>query len=266
MDKFKKSYKEKELIVFDLDGTLTESKAYLKPEMSRLMVKLLEKKRVAIIGGGKYELFKKQFTAPFDCPKELLRNLFLFPTTATAFYRYQKNSWKKVYRLELSKRDRERIKKAFAKVFEAVGYVHPEKIYGKVIEDRGTQITFSALGQEIVAMLGEKEGVRLKGEWKKKNTALKLKMAKMLQTLLPDLEIHSAGYTSIDVTKKGIDKAYGVKQIEKHLGVPVRKMIFVGDALYPGGNDYAAKKTGIGCFKVDGPKDTEKFIEFVIEN
>ncbi|MBI4085397.1 MAG: HAD-IIB family hydrolase [Candidatus Liptonbacteria bacterium] len=263
MKSLKEKYKTKELVVFDLDGTLTESKSYLKPEMSALLVKLLKKKRVAIIGGGKYELFKKQFIARFRCPKELLKNLFLFPTTSTAFYRY-KNGWKKVYRHELSKRDRARIKKAFAEVFREANYVHPEKTYGKVIEDRGTQITFSALGQEVVAMLGEREGVRLKNEWKKKNTALKLKMAKMLQKKLPDLEVHSAGYTSIDITKKGIDKAYGVRQIEKNLRTPVKKMIFVGDALYPGGNDYAAKKTGVECFQVSGPSETAKFIRFLL--
>jgi phosphomannomutase len=264
MNKYKKAYKDKELVVFDLDGTLTESKGYLKPNMSSLLVKLLGKKRVAIIGGGKYELFRTQFISHFKCPKKLLKNLFLFPTTSTAFYRY-KNGWKKVYRLTLSNHNRIRIKKAFAEVFKKVGYVHPAKVYGKIIEDRGTQITFSALGQEVVAMLGEKEGVKLKEKWKKENTAFKLKMAKMLQNLLPDLEVHSAGYTSIDITRKGIDKAYGVRQIEKHLGVSVKKMIFVGDALYPGGNDYAARKTGIDCFPVSGPKDTAKFISFIIE-
>ena len=259
---YKKSYKDKELVIFDLDGTLTETKGYMKKDMAALLAKLLEKKKVAVIGGGKYSLFKTQFVSHFKYPGEVLRNLFLFPTTSTAFYRY-KGGWKQVYRLELSKHDRERIKKAFKEVFKAAGYSHPAKVYGKVIEDRGTQVTFSALGQDVVAVLGEKKGVKLKDEWKRKNTPLKLKMAKMMQKMLPDLEVHSAGYTSIDVTQKGIDKAYGVKQIEKHLHIPVKKMIFVGDALYPGGNDYAARKTGIDCVQVSGPDETMEFIRFI---
>ncbi len=261
---YKKSYKDKELVIFDLDGTLTETKGYMKKDMAELLAKLLEKKKVAVIGGGKYSLFKTQFVSHFKYPKEILRNLFLFPTTSTAFYRY-KGGWKQVYRLELSKRDRDRIKKAFKEVFKMAGYSHPAKVYGKVIEDRGTQVTFSALGQDVVAILGEKQGVKLKDKWKKENTPLKLKMAKMMQKLLPDLEVHSAGYTSIDVTQKGIDKAYGVRQIEKHLHIPVKKMVFVGDALYPGGNDYAARKSGVDCVQVAGPDETMDFIRFIRE-
>jgi hypothetical protein len=89
-------------------------------------------------------------------------------------------------------------------------------------------------------------------------------MAKMLQKRLPALEVHSAGFTSIDVTKKGIDKAYGIRKIEKILRIPVKNMVFIGDALYPGGNDYAAKKTGIQCLAVKGPEDTKKIIRELI--
>jgi hypothetical protein len=47
--------------------------------------------------------------------------------------------------------------------------------------------------------------------------------------------------------------------------MPIKKMLFVGDALFPGGNDYAAKKTGIGCVRVYGPGDTEKLINELIK-
>lgn len=256
---------EKDLIVFDLDGTLAESKAPMDAEMVRLFANLLRAKRVAVIGGGKYSLFKEQLVRPLSrIPKELLGNLYLFPTTSTAFYRYKNGiGWKQVYGLSLAKRDRDAIKKAFREVFREAGYKHPVKTYGPVVEDRGTQVTFSALGQEIVKRLGKK-GLRLKDEWKKKYTPVKLKMAKMMQKRLPHLEVHSAGFTSIDVTQKGIDKAYGVRQIEKHLHVPIRKMVFIGDALFPGGNDYAAKKTGVMCVPVKGPEETKKIIKSIL--
>lgn len=254
----------KELIVFDLDGTLTETKSNLKADMSRALVMLLKQKRVAIIGGGTYKQFRKQFVKELRCPRPLLFRLFLFPTTANRFYRYR-SGWKKVYSFELSKRERADIKSAFRDVLREIHYVHPKKVYGKVIEDRRTQVTFSALGQDIVAKLGVK-GVRLKKEWTKKNTPLKLTIARLLQKRLPKLEVHAAGYTSIDVTRKGIDKAYGVRQIEKYLHVPIRKMLFVGDALFPGGNDYAARRTGIQCIAVRGPEDTKKIIKKILKD
>jgi len=254
--------RNKKLIVFDLDGTLTETKSEMDAEMSGLIAKLLGVKKVAVIGGGKYELFKSQFINRLKCPKCLLGNLSLFPTTSTSFYRYE-SGWKKVYAHALSSGERKRIKRAFARALKIIKYVKPKKTYGKVIEDRGTQVTFSALGQDVVSVLGKK-GVALKKKWRDENTDVKLKLAKTLQKLLPDLEVRAAGYTSIDVTKKGIDKAYGIRQIEKHLHIPVKDMVFVGDALFPGGNDYAARRTGVKCLAVSGPGEAKKIIKFLI--
>ena len=258
----KKDLQDKTLIVFDLDGTLAESKSDMDPEMSKLIIKLLQVRKMVVIGGGKYELFKSQFIGRLTAPKELLKNLFLFPTTATSFYRYDRG-WKKIYDLQLTKKEKTAIHAAFTVAFKEVGYAHPKKTYGKVIEDRGTQVTFSALGQEVVAELGAR-GVALKKKWKDENTDMKLKLAKALQKHLPGLEVRSAGFTSIDITRKGIDKAYGIRQIEKHLHVRRKDMLFIGDALFPGGNDYAVRHTGVKCIPVAGPSDTKKIIRLLI--
>lgn len=254
-----KSLKEKELIVFDMDGTLTPSKSAVDKEMAKLLLSLLEKKRVAVIGGGKYSLFREQLLDRLPKRDKRLAKLSLFPTTSNAFYRYQ-NGWKNVYNLTMAKKEKINIKKQLNEVLKEVKYVAPKKIYGVTLEDRGTQMSFSPLGQDIAAVLGAK-GIRLKEEWKKKNNALRFKIAKLLGKRLPHLEVHVGGITTIDITRKGIDKAYGVRQIEKYLHVPIKKMVFIGDALYPGGNDYAAKKTGIYCVSVKGPEDTKKIIK-----
>jgi phosphomannomutase len=253
---------KKDLIVFDLDGTLTPSKSPLEPDMAKTIAKLLAAKRVAVIGGGAYHQFRKQFVAKLHCPPRLLANLFLFPTTATAFYRYQ-NGWKNVYAHVLPQTQKKKVRQAIKEVFKETSYVPPEKTYGKTLEDRGSQMSYSFLGQDVVAILGRK-GVRLKEEWIKKNTPVKLKIAKLLQKRLPDLEVHAAGFTTIDITKRGIDKAYGVRQIQKQLHIPIKSMVFIGDALFPGGNDAAAKKTGIDCIPVGGPDDTKRVIEKIL--
>jgi HAD superfamily hydrolase (TIGR01484 family) len=253
------AYRERELIVFDLDGTLTKTKSDLTPDVATMLRKLLAQKKVAVIGGGTYRQFRKQLVAELDCPPELLRNLFLFPTTATAFYRYQKG-WKKIYASEIPKAQKAEIRQAFRDVLKEISYVPPVKTYGKVLEDRGSQLTYSFLGQDVVAELGAK-GVILKEAWTQKNTPLKLKIAKMVQKQLPNFEVRAAGFTSIDVTKKGIDKAYGIREIKKTLKIPVQKMLFVGDALYAGGNDAAARKSGIDCVAVKGPEETKQVIQ-----
>ncbi len=258
--------KKKKLIVFDMDGTLTPSKAPMDPAMSRLLVRLLAVKKVAVIGGGKYGLFKKQLLAPFKkCPAALLKNMFLFPTTSTTFYRYD-GGWKNVYTLTLSVRERAKIIKAFRDVLKETKYVLPEKTYGKTIEDRGTQVSFSPLGQDIVAYCGEKEGVRRKEEWKKKYEPMRVKVADILAKRLTEFEVHRGGLTTIDVTRKGIDKAYGIRAIERQLKVPVRDMVFVGDALYSGGNDSAARRTGVDCIAVRNPEETKEIIKKILEH
>ncbi len=255
--------KNKELIVFDLDGTLVESKSPLQTSMSQLLVKLLEKKKVAIIGGGKYETFQDLFIKKLKCPPELLKNLFLFPTTSTVFYRYNRG-WRKVYAHNLTSAEVKKIKSTFENVFREISYKHPKKTYGDIIENRGSQVSFSVYGQDIVKALGAR-GVAMKKSWLKKNRALKMKMAKLVAKELPDLEVKTAGYTTIDITKKGIDKAYGIRQIQKNLKIPVSKMFFVGDAIFPGGNDYAALKTGIEYHAVKTPKDTARLITKMVE-
>jgi len=232
--------------------------------MVKLFKRLLAIKKVAIIGGGKYAIFKSLLLDRLGRSEKLLNNLFLFPTTATSFYRYERG-WKRMYAHTLTREQRARIKKTFQRVFDEIGYVHPKKIYGELIEDRHTQVTFSVYGQDVVKMLG-KRGIRMKEQWKKKYTSTKMKIANRMAKYLPDLEVRAAGFTSIDVTRKGIDKAYGLRQIEKNLNVRLKDMIFIGDAITPGGNDYAVVRTGVDYIQVTGPKGTTAIIQFLLKN
>lgn len=251
-----KKFFSKELIIFDLDGTLTASKSNLKPDMAQLLEKLLEKKKVAVIGGGSYKQFRNQFVDYLNIREGLLSNLFLFPTCSTAFYRYKDGEWKKIYEEALSKEEKEKIFNAFEKTFSELNYKHPEKTYGKIIEDRISQITFSALGQK--APLEEKQ------KWDP-NAEKRKRIKSVLEKYIPEFEIRIGGTTSIDVTKKGIDKAYGIRQIEKHLGIPKNKMLFIGDALFPGGNDWPVKETGVECIAIKGVEECKKVIKKIIE-
>jgi phosphomannomutase len=258
-----KKLPKKDLIVFDLDGTLAETKSIIDKEMVGLMNQLLATKKVAVIGGGKYGLFQIQLLKQLQIPRERFANLFLFPTTGTSFYRYQKG-WKKVYALPLTKDEAKRTFKAFQDAMKKIGYKPPKKLYGALIENRGTQITWSALGQDVVDILGKKKGVALKNKWRDEHTDIKLAIAKEVAKLVPDLEVRAAGHTSIDVTRKGIDKAYGLKQMVKYLHVKIPKMLFIGDAIFPGGNDYAALKTGVDYVPVKGPEETKKVIRAIV--
>lgn len=245
---------QKKLIVFDLDGTLAVSKQAIDPEMSALIIRLLDSHMVAVISGGNMKQFKKQILSQLKAKSAHKERLFLFPVTATAFYRYKKG-WKEIYALHLGARDKATIMSAIPKALRDIGYKKPAKVYGKTLEDRGTQITFSALGQ--------KAPVEAKVEWNKNDQ--RPQIIKAIKRYVKGFEVRSGGLTSIDITMKGIDKAYGLRQIKKHVGVPISDMLFVGDAIFKGGNDYAALKTGVDYVQVKDEKETKELITFLIK-
>lgn len=247
----------KKAIIFDLDGTLTASKAMLDQEMAFLLCRLLEHKIVLVIGGGNLSQFKDQFLARLACPKEKLSNLFIAPTSGASMYKNKNGKWQKVYRYTLSSSEKRKIISAFKNVFRDINYREPTKTYGTIIEDRESQITFSALGQKAPLTAKEK--------WHKESDT-RPELKKILKKYLPEFEVRLEGLTSIDVSKKGIDKVYGVRQFAKILKIPIKAMAYVGDALYEGGNDAVIKKTGISIIQVDGLEDTKFFVRGLVSS
>ena len=136
------------------------------------------------------------------------------------------------------------------------------KTYGETIEDRDSQITLSILGQEIVAELGE-EGVRIKEEWDP-DSSKKLIIRDIVAAKIPEFSVRAAGATSIDVTKPGVDKAYGMEKLMKETGFSKDDILFMGDKIVPGGNDYPVEEMGIDCISVGGWQDTAYAIEGIL--
>ena len=243
----------KKLIVFDLDGTLAESKAPIDAEMATLLGALLGFAKVAVISGGNWPQFQKQVLShlPHDGH---LRNLSLLPTCGTKFYRYVDGDWEKIYSEDFTAAEKEKIIGSLNKSIAAAG-CKVEKVWGEVIEDRGSQITFSALGQQ--APLDEKK------TWDP-DFAKRKKMKAILDKLIPEFSVRLGGATSVDVTKPGIDKAYGIRKLRDTLGIAIQDMIYVGDALFPGGNDYPAEEAGAVSIQVRDPDETKRVIEAIV--
>lgn len=242
----------KKLIVFDLDGTLAESKSSLDAEMSALLSKLLGVVKVAVISGGDWPQFEKQLLSnlPHD---DRLKNLSVLPTCGTKYYQYAVD-WKKIYSEDFTAAEKGKIISSLRQTIESLGF-KAAKVWGEVIEDRGSQITFSALGQE--APIEEKK--KWDPDFKKRK-----QMKERLDQLIPEFSVRLGGTTSVDVTKPGIDKAYGIGKLRDTLGIAISEMIFVGDALFPGGNDYPAKEAGVLSIQVRDPDESKRVIEAII--
>ena len=242
----------KKLIVYDLDGTLAESKSPIDAKMGELLHDLLGVTKVAVISGGDWPQFETQLLAhlPED---ERLANLSLLPTCGTKFYRFA-GAWRKIYSEDFSTDQKTKIIGSMKHAVDKAGF-KIEKTWGDVVEDRGSQITFSALGQR--APLNEKE------KWDP-DYAKRKKIKAILEPMIPGFSVRLGGATSIDVTMPGIDKAYGIGKLRDLLGVTIKEMIFIGDALFAGGNDYPAEEAGVVSIPVRGPNETKPVTEAII--
>ncbi|MCE0482825.1 MAG: HAD-IIB family hydrolase [Methylacidiphilales bacterium] len=242
----------KRLIVFDLDRTLAESKASIDGEMAELLNSLLGVVKVAVISGGAWSQFETQVLAQLS-RDERLKNLSLLPTCGTKFYKYD-SQWELLYSEDFTETEKQKIIGSLNQAIE-LSNCKEEKVWGEIIEDRGSQITFSALGQK--APLDEKK------KWDPDFTK-RQKMKALLDKLIPEFSVRLGGTTSVDVTKHGIDKAYGIRKLRDVLGIAISEMIFVGDAVFPGGNDYPAKEAGALSIEVKDPHETKRVIEAIL--
>ena len=239
-----------QLVMFDLDGTLAESRMPMDDDMAQLLQELLERTEVAVITGGSFERIKTQFLDVLNKRPVNLGNLFLGVLSGSTLYTYTKD-WAPVYSETMIPEQRAKVIDAFQKAFKDIGFVPPQNPKGKLIDDRGGQITFSGLGAE--APIEEKK------KWdpdRKKRIELKA----ALQKYIPEFEISIGGTTSIDISRGGIDKAYGVTKLSEYLSIPREEILFMGDALQESGNDYSVTTTGIRTQLVEGPNETKKYI------
>ncbi len=241
------------VIAFDLDGTLAESKQRMASEMGDLLGTLMQDTPVAVLSGAGFFQFQKQFLPAIPMEAKL-ENLYIFPVNAAQCYIYRDGAWKPQYDHSFTPTEKEKILTELNAALAEVGLTEePTEIWGERIEDREAQISFSPLGQQAP--------VEAKGRWAKEYGDKRRTLYSILIKTLPDFAVAMGGMTTIDITRKGITKAYGVVRLSELTKVPITEMLYVGDALDEGGNDSVVLETGIPTHAVFGPHETEAFIE-----
>ncbi len=242
------------LVLFDLDDTLAPSKSKIDPSMAELLLRLLGQFQVCIISGGRFEQFEHQVLTSLGDSDDLAR-LHLMPTCGTQYYKWDSPGWTQVYAQNLTEAEKSSVISALTEGAKSLGLWETET-WGPIIEDRGSQITYSALGQSApieAKVAWDPDGIK------------KEKLRSYVAAIVPGLEVRSGGSTSVDVTSKGIDKAYGVKQLENLLDLSLDQMLFVGDRLDEGGNDYPVKALGVSCVAVEDWHGTADFVTQLLD-
>ncbi len=243
------------LVAFDLDDTLAPSKSPVPPRIAEQLIDLATRVEVAIISGGQIAQFQHQIVDRLPAtPADVLEHVHLMPTCGTQYFRIDPSGLIPVYAHHLTDDEKSRALTAVEEEARRLG-LWASETWGDILEDRGSQITFSALGQQ--APLEAKVAWDPTGE---KKSALRDAVA----ARVPDLEVRSGGSTSVDVTHRGIDKAYGMTRLAEATGIPLDEMLFYGDRLDEAGNDYPVLALGVPSRAVEGWEDTVRELDDLI--
>lgn len=239
-------------MLFDLDDTLAESFQPPSDSMIEKLSELLGRMPVAIMTAAGLPRIEADFLHRIRSAH--MDRFYIFPNSSAQCFAYQDGVLTNVYDMLLRPEQREEIKNA---ILESVAEVRLEldPRYQPRIIDRDVQIAYAALGLDA--------SEDAKKAWDPdKSKRMHLKAA--LEKRLPNYEVLIGGKTTIDITTKGITKAYGVEWFSKKLNLEPTDMLYIGDAFYEGGNDAVVLSTGVQTRAVSSPRETESIIDEVL--
>lgn len=237
-------------VLFDLDDTLAESFQAPLPPMIEKLGLLLEHLPVAIISAATFQRIDRCVIQPL-ASTERFDGLTIFPNSAAECFIWQ-DGWTLAYDFELTAEERARIERAILESVEETGVQEGQTKYMPRILDRRVQMAYAAIGLEA----SEEEKASWDPDQKKRR-----RLQKALEQRLPGFAILIGGKTSIDITRQGVDKSYGVRWLAERLACEPKDMLYIADALYEGGNDAVVIPTGIVTKQVTGPAETEVLID-----
>ena len=222
-------------------------------DVAALLHDFLGVMKVAVISGGDWTQFQKQLLAnlPDD---ERLKDLYLLPTCGTQFYEYV-GHWSKVYSEDLSDEERTRIKKALQDAYDQSG-TKVDQTWGEVIEDRGSQITM--LGPRP---RGPARPKRRSGTLTSPSARRSSRSSSRCCRSSPSTWVGRPRSTS---PSRASTRPTASPSSATNCASRCQEMLFAGDAIFPGGNDYPAQEAGVDSILVRDPWETARVIQTVI--
>lgn len=234
------------IAIFDLDNTLAESFSPPRPEMIAHLERLLDLIPLSIMSAASLERMQRDIVSHLS-PAADKGRLHLFTANAAQYYAWREESWREEYGFKFTDAERREIVEALKESVAETGIGADMLPMGDQLVDYQGYIAFTPPGRAVSR--------EAKAAWdpdaSKRNT-----LRASLSKRLPQFNVYIGGQTTIDITKKEINKAYGVRQLSERLKIPVSDMLYVGDALYEGGNDAVVIETGIPTRSVGGPSET----------
>jgi HAD superfamily hydrolase (TIGR01484 family) len=234
----------KKIIVMDVDETTCKSCQIISEKMAEKIDYLTSKGyQFAFISGTKVDDLLKMVSSGLQQEHHILA------TTGTKYVKVNKGRQETIYNHSFSEDDKREIFSAIEQLitkFEIRSMTTKED----QLQDRDSQITLSAIGRHAPS--------EMKAKYDPNGERRKLWVKHLKETLgAHKYSLKIGGTTSIDVTRNGFDKEWGIREFAKHNNFALSQIVFIGDKIYPGGNDFAASKI-VDCIAVKSPEDTLK--------
>lgn len=240
----------KKVLAFDIDQTLNVAKTPITPEIADLLLKCLDHFEVCPISGQKFDQFLIQIVNQLPHPTpEQLSHLHLFVAQGTQYYRFIGGDWQQVYNYPLSDEQVAKISQTLEQAAKELGFWEADKLQpgDEIIENRLSQVTFSALGQ--------KASTETKYAWDPDHKKREQIVARCKE-LAPEFDYEIGGTTSINAITPGMNKVFGMTHLLEELNVKKEDILYFGDMTQPGGNDYPVVEMGIETITVRNHEDT----------
>lgn len=240
----------KKILAFDIDQTLNVAKTPIPDEIADLLTKCLDHFEVCPISGQKFDQFMIQIVNRLiKATPDQLRHLHLFVAQGTQYYRFDGSAWQQVYNYPLTEQQVATITQALETAARELGYWEADQLApgDQIIENRLSQVTFSALGQTA--------GTEAKYAWDpdhKKRDAIVARA----KELASEFEYEVGGTTSINAFIPGMNKVFGITHLMEELKVDRSDILYFGDMTQPGGNDYPVVQMGVDTITVRSHEDT----------
>ena len=255
------------IVLFDMDGTLTESRQkFDSRELEDALYRLTNKGvHIGIITGSDENYLREQMGEMLE--KSSCRyKMHLMPCNGTKYFKppsFATQDFIKTYEVSM-KEDmgstdyNNLIKQLIYSQADASNYKIP--LTGHFINCRGSLINWCPIGRNATTEdrnkfmeIDRADDLRLK-------VIEELKEVLSLQDLLSKVTIKLGGDTSFDIYPKGWDKTHGLRHF------PNWEIWFVGDRCYENGNDYEIYQScGERAYKTSGPEDTVRIIDDILE-
>lgn len=251
----------KKVLVFDIDQTLNIAKTPIPDEIADLLKKCLHHFEICPISGQKFDQFLIQIVNRLKNPtKEELSHLHLFVAQGTQYYRFntEKNDWELVYNYPLSDEQVTKISDTLERSARELGLWEEDKLKpdDQIIENRLSQVTFSALGQAA----STEDKYAWDPDCKKRE-----KIVAKCKEYAPEFDYEIGGTTSINAIVPGMNKEFGMTHLMEELGVEKSDILYFGDMTSPGGNDYPVVQMGIDTITVRSHEDTAYALKGILE-